>query len=143
MAIKIARCNKDFKHVRSLFFEMRRNSYSITTETWTIMIMLYDRTSLTEMAMNCFKEMKVDGYSPSRSTYKYLIIAFCGRKGMQSGRVEEALALLEEVGEEKSIIDQLTCGSIVHGLLRKGQLEEALAKEDAMKPKGITPTIHV
>ncbi|KAL5137382.1 putative pentatricopeptide repeat-containing protein, mitochondrial [Glycine soja] len=158
MAIKIARCNKDFKHVRSLFFEMRRNSYSITTETWTIMIMLYGRTSLTEMAMNCFKEMKVDGYSPSRSTYKYLIIAFCGRKGMQvddaikiydeiissghSGRVEEALALLEEVGEEKSIIDQLTCGSIVHGLLRKGQLEEALAKEDAMKPKGITPTIH-
>ncbi|KAG4982487.1 hypothetical protein JHK87_027236 [Glycine soja] len=82
------------------------------------------------MAMNCFKEMKVDGYSPSRSTYK-------------AGRVEEALALLEEVGEEKSIIDQLTCGSIVHGLLRKGQLEEALAKEDAMKPKGITPTIHV
>ncbi|KAG5126499.1 hypothetical protein JHK82_027334 [Glycine max] len=130
MAIKIARCNKDFKHVRILFFEMRRNSYSITSETWTIMIMLYGRTSLTEMAMNCFKEMKVDGYSPSRSTYK-------------AGRVEEALALLEEVGEEKSIIDQLTCGSIVHGLLRKGQLEEALAKEDAMKPKGITPTIHV
>ena len=62
---------------------------------------------------------------------------------IRAGRVEEALALLEEVGEEKSIIDQLTCGSIVHGLLRKGQLEEALAKEDAMKPKGITPTIHV
>lgn len=169
------------------------------------MIMLYGRTSLTEMAMNCFKEMKADDYVPSRSTYKYLIIALCGRKGrkvddalkiygemisagyvpdkelietylgclcevgrvlearrcmnslkifgytvpfnyslfIRAGRVEEALALLEEVGEEKSIIDQLTCGSIVHGLLRKGQLEEALAKEDAMKPKGITPTIHV
>jgi len=94
MAIKIARCNKDFKHVRSLFFEMRRNSYSITTETWTIMIMLYDRTSLTEMAMNCFKEMKVDGYSPSRSTYKYLIIAFCGRKGMQ---VDDAIKIYDEI----------------------------------------------
>nr|KYP49460.1 hypothetical protein KK1_028807 [Cajanus cajan] len=173
-----------------LFFEMRRNSYPITSETWTIMIMLYGRTGLTEMAMNCFKEMKVDGYSPSRSTYKYLIISLCGRKGRKvddalkiygemisagyapdkelietylgclcqvvplsyslfvralcrAGRVEEALTLLEEVGEEKSILDQLTCGSIVHGLLRKGRLEEALAKVDVMKHKGVAPTIHV
>ncbi|QCE05298.1 putative pentatricopeptide repeat-containing protein At5g06400, mitochondrial [Vigna unguiculata] len=209
MAMKIAGCGKDFKHMRSLFFEMRRNNYPVTPETWTIMIMLYGRTGLTEMAMNCFKEMKADGYSPSRSTYKYLIIAFCGRKGRKvddalqtyremigagyapdkelieaylgclcevgrvlearrcadslqnlgytallsyslfiralcrAGRVEEALALIEEVGEEKSILDQLTCGSIVHGLLRKGRLEEALAKVDAMKQKGIAPTIHV
>ncbi|XP_020233123.1 putative pentatricopeptide repeat-containing protein At5g06400, mitochondrial [Cajanus cajan] len=209
MAIKIAGCGKDFKHMRSLFFEMRRNSYPITSETWTIMIMLYGRTGLTEMAMNCFKEMKVDGYSPSRSTYKYLIISLCGRKGRKvddalkiygemisagyapdkelietylgclcqvgrvlearrctdtlqnlgytvplsyslfvralcrAGRVEEALTLLEEVGEEKSILDQLTCGSIVHGLLRKGRLEEALAKVDVMKHKGVAPTIHV
>ncbi|CAJ1967309.1 unnamed protein product [Sphenostylis stenocarpa] len=209
MAIKIAGCSKDFKHMRSLFFEMRRNSYLITSETWTIMIMLYGRTGLTEMAMNCFEEMKADGYCPSRSTYKYLIISFCGRKGRKVddalktygemigagyapdkelievylgclcevgkvlearrcaeslqnfgytvplsyslfiralcrvGRVEEALALIEEVGEEKSILDQLTCGSIVHGLLRKGRLEEALAKVDAMKQKGTVPTIHV
>ncbi|KAL9319325.1 hypothetical protein ACSQ67_015842 [Phaseolus vulgaris] len=209
MAMKIAGCGKDFKHMRSLFFEMRRNSYPITPETWTIMIMLYGRTGLTEMAMNCFKEMKANGYSPSRSTYKYLIIAFCGRKGRKvddaletyremigagyapdkelieaylsclcevgrvlearrcadslqnfgytaplsyslfirtlcrAGRVEEALALITEVGEEKSIIDQLTCGSIVHGLLRKGRLQEALAKVEAMKQKGIAPTIHV
>ncbi|RDX73744.1 putative pentatricopeptide repeat-containing protein, mitochondrial, partial [Mucuna pruriens] len=209
MAIKIAGWGKDFKHMRSLFFEMRRNSYPITSETWTIMIMLYGRTGLTELAMNCFKEMKADGYSPSRSTYKYLIIAFCGRKGRKvddalktygemisagyapdkelietylgclcevgrvlearrctdslqnfgytvplsyslfiralcrAGRVEEALALLEDVVAEKSIIDQLTCGSIVHGLLRKGRLEDALAKVDAMKQKGIAPTIHV
>ncbi|TKY53190.1 putative pentatricopeptide repeat-containing protein mitochondrial [Spatholobus suberectus] len=209
MAIKIAGCGKDFKHMRSLFFEMRRNSYPITSETWTIMIMLYGRTGLTEMAINCFKEMKAGGYSPSRSTYKYLIIALCGRKGRKvddalkiygemisagyvpdkelietyigclcevgrvlearrctdslqnfdytvplsfslfiralcrAGRVEEALALLEEVGEEKSILDQLTGGSIVHGLLRKGRLEEALTKVDAMKQKGLAPTIHV
>ncbi|KAL2326629.1 hypothetical protein Fmac_025687 [Flemingia macrophylla] len=209
MAIKIAGCGKDFKHMRSLFFEMRRNNYPITPETWTIMIMLYGRTGLTVMAMNCFKEMKTDGYSPSRSTYKYLILALCGRKGRKvddalkiygemisaghvpdkelietylgclceagrvlearrctdslqnfgytvplsyslfiralcrAGRVEQALPLLEEVGEEKSILDQLTCGSIVHGLLRKGRLEEALAKVDAMKQKGTAPTIHV
>lgn len=208
-AIKIAGCGKDFKHMRNLFFEMRRNSYPVTPETWTIMIMLYGRTGLTEMAMNCFKEMKAGGYSPSRSTYKYLIITFCGRKGRKvddaikvygemisaghvpdkelvetflgclcevgkllearrcidslqkfgytvplsyslfiralcrAGKVEEALALVEEVGVEKSCVDKLTCGSIVHGLLRKGRIEEALAKVNAMKQEGITPTIHV
>ncbi|KAK7310348.1 hypothetical protein RJT34_07809 [Clitoria ternatea] len=209
MAIKVAGRGKDFKHMRSLFFEMRRNSYPITSETWTIMIMLYGRTGLTKMAMSCFKEMKAGGYSPSRSTYKYLIIALCGSKGRKvddalktygemisaghvpdkelieiylgclcevgrllqarkcieslqklgyrtphsyslyiralcrAGRVEEALALLEEVVVEKSIVDELTCGSIVHGLLRIGRLEDALAKVDSMKEKGIKPTIHV
>ncbi|XP_061360840.1 putative pentatricopeptide repeat-containing protein At5g06400, mitochondrial [Gastrolobium bilobum] len=209
MAIKIAGCGKDFKHMRNLFFEMRRNSYPVTSETWTIMIMLYGRTGLTEMAKNCFKEMKADGYSPSRSTYKYLIVAFCGRKGRKvddalkiydemissgydpdkevietylgclcevgrllearrcidslqkfgytvpfsyalfiralcrAGRVEEALALVENVGAEKSSLDQLTCGSIVYGLLRKGRLEEALAKVDTMKQEGLTLSIHV
>ncbi|KAF7804213.1 putative pentatricopeptide repeat-containing protein [Senna tora] len=210
VAIKIAGCGKDFKHMRNLFFEMRRNSYPITSDTWTIMIMLYGRTGLTQMAMNCFKGMKADGYYPSTSTYKYLILALCGKKGRKvdeaikiyeemisagcvpdkelvetylgclcevgemadarrcidslkksgytvplshslfiralcrAGRVEEALKLVEEdVGIEKSTLDQLTCGSIVHGLLRMGRLEEALAKVDSMKEAGMTPTIHV
>lgn len=209
IAIKIAGQGKDFKHMRSLFYEMRRNGYLITSETWTIMIMLYGRTGLTEMAMNCFNEMKAGGNSPSRSTYKYLIIALCGRKGRKvddalktysemissghvpdkelietylgclcevgrilearkcidslqrfgyavplsyslfiralcrAGKVEEALALIDGVGPEKSIVEKLTYGSIVHGLLHKGKLEEALAKVHGMKQEGITPTIHV
>ncbi|KAL2327328.1 hypothetical protein Fmac_020755 [Flemingia macrophylla] len=126
-----------------------------------------------EKFMDSDKRMKADGYSPSRSTYKYMITALCKEASMvleatrctdslqifgytvplsyslfiralcRAGRVEKALPLLEEVGEEKSILDQLTCGSIVHGLLRKGRLEEALTKVDAMKHKGIAPTIHV
>lgn len=209
IAIKIAGCGKDFKHMRSLFYEMRRNNYPITPETWTIMILLYGRTGLTEMAMNCFNEMKADGYSPSRSTYKFLIITLCGRKGRKiddalkiyneminsghvpdkelietylgclcetgrisearkcidslqksgytvplsyslfiralcrAGKVEEALKLIEEVGAEKSCVEKLTSGSIIHGLLQKGKLEEALAKVNAMKQEGIKPTIHV
>ncbi|CAK8571277.1 unnamed protein product [Lathyrus sativus] len=209
IAIKIAGCGKDFKHMRSLFYEMRRNNYPITPETWTIMILLYGRTGLTEMAMNCFNEMKADGYSPSRSTYKFLIIALCGRKGRKiddalkiyneminsghvpdkelietylgclcetgrisearkcidslqkigytvplsyslfiralcrAGKVEDALKLVEEVGAEKSCVEKLTSGSIIHGLLQKGKLEEALAKVNAMKQEGIKPTIHV
>ncbi|CAI8602326.1 unnamed protein product [Vicia faba] len=209
IAIKIAGCGKDFKHMRSLFYEMRRNNYPITPETWTIMILLYGRTGLTEMAMNCFNEMKADGYSPSRSTYKFLIIALCGKKGRKiddalkiynemissghvpdkeltetylgclcetgrisearkcidslqksgytvplsyslfiralcrAGKVEEALKLVEEVGAEKSSVEKLTSGSVIHGLLQKGKLEEALTKVNAMKQEGIKPTIHV
>ncbi|KAI5438298.1 hypothetical protein KIW84_024147 [Lathyrus oleraceus] len=157
------------------------------------------------MAMNCFNEMKADGYSPSRSTYKFLIIALCGRKGRKiddalkiyneminsghvpdkelietylgclcetgrisearkcidslqksgytvplsyslfiraicrAGKVEEALKLVEEVGAEKSCVEKLTSGSIIHGLLQKGKLEEALTKE--MLELGYEPNV--
>lgn len=209
MAIKIAGSGKDFKHMRNLFFEMRRNSYLVTPDTWAIMVMLYGRTGLTQMAMDCFQEMKADGCSPSYSTYKCLIIALCGKKGRKVGeaikiykemisagcvpdqelvetylgclcqvgkvldaqectdslekigysvpfsqalliralcradRVEEALKVADKVGKDKLTVDQLTCGSIVHGLLRMGRLEDAIAKVNSLREAGIVPTFHI
>ncbi|EXC12963.1 hypothetical protein L484_016893 [Morus notabilis] len=208
-AIKLAGRGKDFKHMRNLFYEMRRKGHSITSDTWTIMIMLYGRTGLTEIALNTFGEMKANNCNPSASTYKYLIVSLCGKKGRKvdeairlfqemisaghipdkelietylacvcevdklsdarkcvdslqklgftvplshslyvrslcrAGRLEEALALADEIGEEKTTLDQSTYGSIFHGLLRKGRVEEALAKMDSMKATGINPTVHV
>jgi pentatricopeptide repeat protein len=210
-AIKLAGRGKDFKHMRHLFYEMRRRGCSITSDTWTIMIMQYGRTGLTEIALNIFGEMKVDGCKPNGSCYKYLIISLCRRKGRkvdeaikifeemmheeylpdkelvetylgclcevgrlldarrcadslcrvgfaiplshslyiralcQAGRVEEAQALVDEVGAEAegSILDKYTYGSLVHGLLQKGRMEEALAKVDSLKQAGISPTVHV
>ncbi|BBH07547.1 Pentatricopeptide repeat superfamily protein [Prunus dulcis] len=190
MAIKIAGQGKDFKHMRSLFYEMRRKG-------------------LTEIALQIFEEMKSNNYSPTGSTYKYLIISLCGRKGRKAdeairifqemihanhvpdkelvesylgclcevgelsdarrcidllskagftiplgyslyiralcraGRLQEAAALMDDVREDRSKLDQYTYGSLVHGLLRSGQLEAALAKVDSMKQAGINPTVHI
>lgn len=209
MAIKLAGRGKDFKHMRSLFYEMRRNGFKITSDTWTIMIMQYGRIGLTNIALKNFEEMKAYSCSPTASTYKYLIISLCGNKGRKvdeamkifqemiraghipdkqlvetylnclcgvgkllearkctdslhklgftvplsyslniralcrAGRLEEALAMADDVGAERATLDQYTYGSLVHGLLQKGRVEEAMAKVDSMKKAGITPTVHV
>ncbi|XP_031279869.1 putative pentatricopeptide repeat-containing protein At5g06400, mitochondrial [Pistacia vera] len=209
LAIKIAGRGKDFKHMRNLFFEMRRKRYIISPDTWTIMIMQYGRAGLTEIALRVFGEMKGNGCNPTGSTYKYLVILLCGRKGRKvddavkifqemihagyipdkelietylgclsevsklqaarscidslckvgftrplsyslyvralcrAGRLEEALALLDEVEEDRPKLDQYIYGSVVHGLLRRGQTEEALAKVESMKQVGVYPTVHV
>ncbi|XP_020535676.1 putative pentatricopeptide repeat-containing protein At5g06400, mitochondrial isoform X2 [Jatropha curcas] len=211
MAMKIAGRGKDFKHMRSLFYEMRRKGCLITPDTWSIMIMQYGRTGLTEIALKIFHEMKNDGCKPTGSTYKYLIICLCGRKGRKvdeaikifeemiraeyipdrevvetylcclcesgkllearrsidslckvgftvplsyslhiralcrAGRLEEALSLLDEVGGERATLDQYAYGTLVHGLLREGRQEQALAKVNSMKQEmqqeGCEPTI--
>ncbi|KAL5709008.1 hypothetical protein ACHQM5_019745 [Ranunculus cassubicifolius] len=209
MAIKVSGCAKDFKHMRKMYHEMKRKNCLITSDTWTIMIMQYGRAGLTEIALRNFEEMKDDGCLPNRSTYKYLILLLCGKKGRKideaikifhqmikaghvpdkelaeiymsclcevaklsearrcmdslrkcgfsvplsyslvirslcrAGKIDEALAFLDEAGEGKSTLDQYIYGSLVHGLLRAGRVEEALAKVDAMKQMGVTPTVHV
>ncbi|XLT84372.1 putative pentatricopeptide repeat-containing protein At5g06400, mitochondrial [Arachis duranensis] len=130
MAIKIAGRGKDFKHMRSLFFEMRRNNYSIMSETWTIMIMLYGRIGLTDLAMNCFREMKAEGYKPSRSTYKYLIIALCGRKGR---KVDEAIKIYGEMIRARHIPDKELVETFLGCLCEVGRLSEARRCTDSLK----------
>ncbi|MED6208686.1 hypothetical protein PIB30_047591 [Stylosanthes scabra] len=133
MAIKIAGCGKDFKHMRSLFFEMRRNNYQIMSETWTIMIMLYGRIGLTEMAMNCFREMKAEGYKPSRSTYKYLIIALGGRKGR---KVDEAIKIYGEMIRARHVPDKELVETFLGCLCEVGNLSEARRCADSLKTFG-------
>lgn len=209
MAIKISGCGKNFKSMKHLFYEMRRKGLLVTPHTWTIMIMQYGRAGLTELALRTYREMKADDFKPNGSTYKYLIICLCGRKGRKvdiaiktfqemilaghvpdkelveiylkclcevgklsdarkcietlrrlgfsvplsyslyiralcrAGRLEEALALADEVGAERVTLDRYIYGSLVHELLRRGRIEEALAKVDSMKQVGIHPTVHV
>lgn len=209
MAIKVAGLGKDFKHMRSLFYEMRRRDCIITPDTWTIMIMQYGRAGLTEIALKLFKEMKESNIKPNGNTYKYLIISLCGSKRRKvdeaidlfqemihsefipdkelletylgclckldrlsdakgcidylrnigfttpltyslyiralcrSGKLDDALTLLEEVGADRSKLDNYIYGSLIHGLLQSGRMEEALAKMNSMKQVGVNPTVHV
>ncbi|KAI9116828.1 hypothetical protein K1719_012194 [Acacia pycnantha] len=140
MGIKIAGSGKDFKHMRNLFFEMRRNSYMITSDTWTIMIMLYGRTGLTQMAMDCFEEMKADGYIPSGSTYKYLIIALCGRKGR---KVDEAIKIYREMISAGCVPDQELVATYLGCLCEVGKILDAQECTHSLQKIGYTiPLSH-
>ncbi|XP_047981155.1 putative pentatricopeptide repeat-containing protein At5g06400, mitochondrial [Salvia hispanica] len=209
MAMKIAGQGKNFKEMKSLFYEMRRRGYLITADSWTIMIMQYGRTGLTDLALSCFKEMKLSTCKPTKSTYFSMIASLCGKKGRKvdeaiqiyeemmqaglvpgkelveayvgclcevnrlsdarrcvdslhkfgfsiplsyslyvralcrAGKLDEALALVDEAGCEKHLLQQYTYGSLVHGLLRQGRAEEALEKINCMKQLGFHPTVHV
>ncbi|KAK9692289.1 hypothetical protein RND81_09G254100 [Saponaria officinalis] len=209
LAIKIAGKGKDFKHMRYLFHEMQRNGCEVTPDTWTIMIMLYGRVGLTDIASRIFSEMKASGCKLTRTVYKYLLLSFCGKKGRKideavklfsemisaglvpdnelvevcfdcfcqagkleeaktcldrlqkvgfsaplsyslliralcrRGKLEDALALANDVKENRSTLDNYICGSLVHGLLKTGRLDEALSKINSMKETGIHPTVHV
>ncbi|XP_022151461.1 putative pentatricopeptide repeat-containing protein At5g06400, mitochondrial [Momordica charantia] len=210
MAMKLAGIGKDFKHMRSLFYEMRRRGCIITPDTWTIVIMQYGRAGLTDIALKFFGEMKESNIKPNANTYKYLIITLCGSKRRKvneaialfqemirseyipdkelleaylgclcklgrlseakecidylrnigfttpliysmhiralcrAGRLDDALTLLEEVGAaERSKLENYIYGSLIHGLLQRGRMEEALAKMNSMKQVGVNPTVHV
>ncbi|XP_077225881.1 pentatricopeptide repeat (PPR) superfamily protein [Tasmannia lanceolata] len=209
MAIKISGSAKDFKHMRNLYQEMRRKQCPLTANTWTIMITQYGRAGLTEIASKKFEEMKIDECKPNQSTYKYLIIFLCERKGRKvgeaikifeemihagytpdrelveiylaclcesgklsdarncvkylskscftiqssysllvkalcrAGKLDEALALEDEMGALGCSVDQYIYGSLIHGLLRGGRFNEALRKVDAMKQGDTSLTVHV
>ncbi|KZV48820.1 pentatricopeptide repeat-containing protein mitochondrial [Dorcoceras hygrometricum] len=209
MAMKIAGQGKDFKTMRSLFYEMKRRGCSLNSDTWTIIIMQYGRTGLTDIALRNFREMKLSGCKPTKSTYNSLMISLCGKKGRKvdeaiqiyqemirmgcipdkevietylcclcevnklsdarscvkslvkcgfsvplsysfyfralcrAGKLDDALALQGEVDAERNILDQYTYGSLIHCLLRKGLLKEALEKMRTMKHLDIHPTVHV
>ncbi|XP_071707304.1 putative pentatricopeptide repeat-containing protein At5g06400, mitochondrial [Rutidosis leptorrhynchoides] len=212
MAMKIAGQGKDFKLMRSLFNEMRRRRLSVSSDTWTIMILQYGRIGLTEIALKIFKEMKENSCScsPNSSTYKSLIISLCGKKGRKvneaieifhemieagfvpdkelleiyfeclcevdnvleakrcvkklctlgfstplayslyiralcrAGNVDEALLIAGEVGEnDQNTLNEYIYGCLVHALLRKKRVHDALEKIESMNRVNIFPTVHV
>lgn len=135
IAIKISGRGKDFKHMRSLFHEMRRNGYLITSDTWTIMIMQYGRTGLTDIALGTFREMKASGCKPNASTYKFLIISLCGRKGR---KVDEAIKIFREMIDSGFIPDKELLESYLGSLCEVGKLPEARSCSESLSKIGFT-----
>ncbi|KAG4177563.1 hypothetical protein ERO13_A11G315300v2 [Gossypium hirsutum] len=130
MAIKISGCGKDFMNMRRLFYEMKRRG-CLVSDAWTIMIMQYGRTGLTEIALRTFTEMKTNGFNPTASTYKYLIISLCGRKGR---KVDEAVKIFQEMirsgyTPDKELLEMyLGCLCEVGKLLEARNCTESLSK---------------
>ncbi|KAG9446629.1 hypothetical protein H6P81_012757 [Aristolochia fimbriata] len=135
MAIKIAGSAKDFKHMRALYYEMRRKNLAVTANTWTIMIAQYGRVGLTEIALKKFKEMKHEGFIPDGSTYKFLIVFLCGRKGR---KVEEALKIFQEmIGmgylPDKELVETFFCC-----LCEMGKLSDARRSAASLCKRGFS-----
>ncbi|EEF38299.1 putative pentatricopeptide repeat-containing protein At5g06400, mitochondrial [Ricinus communis] len=135
MAMKISGREKDFKHMRSLFYEMRRKGCLITPDTWAIMIMQYGRTGLTEISLKTFTEMKDNGYIPNDSTYKYLLISLCGKKGR---KVDEAIKIFHEMIRTRYIPDREVVGTYLSCLCEAGRLSEARKSTDSLCRIGYT-----
>ncbi|GLT96352.1 hypothetical protein SLE2022_139780 [Rubroshorea leprosula] len=135
MAMKLAGCGKDFKHMRNLFYEMRRRGCSITPDTWAIMIMQYGRTGLTEIALRTFSEMKSKGHTPTASAYKYLIISLCGKKGR---KVDEAIKLFQEMIQAGQIPDKELLETYLSCLCEVGKVVEARSCTDSLSKVGYT-----
>ncbi|XP_042511456.1 putative pentatricopeptide repeat-containing protein At5g06400, mitochondrial isoform X1 [Macadamia integrifolia] len=139
MSIKISGCAKDFKHMRNLYLEMRRRDCLITSETWTIMIMQYGRAGLTEIALQKFKEMKADGFQPSGSTFKYLIICLCGRKGR---KVDEAIKTFSEMICAGFMPDKELFEICLDCLCEMGKLSDARRLTESLRKDGLTIPIY-
>ncbi|XP_004303385.1 PREDICTED: putative pentatricopeptide repeat-containing protein At5g06400, mitochondrial [Fragaria vesca subsp. vesca] len=137
MAIKIAGRGKDFKHMRNLLYEMRRNRFPITQDTWTIMIMQYGRTGLTEIALQLFREMK-SNCNPTGSTYKYLIISLCGRKGR---KVDEAIKTFQEMIRAAHIPDKELVETYIGCLCEVDKLSDARRCIDSLSKVGFTTSL--
>lgn len=135
MAIKISGRGKDFNHMRSLFHEMKRNSCPITSDTWTIMIMQYGRTGLTDTALNTFRDMKASGCKPNGSTYKFLIVSLCGKKGR---RVDEAVKIFKEMTQAGCIPDKELIECYLACLCESGRLTEARNCTEFLRKIGFT-----
>ncbi|KAK4799875.1 hypothetical protein SAY86_025240 [Trapa natans] len=61
----------------------------------------------------------------------------------RNGKLEEAQQIMNKIGEKHEKLNGYVYGSIVHGLLQRGQLEDAVHKVEEMKRAGITPMVHV
>ncbi|XP_056846610.1 putative pentatricopeptide repeat-containing protein At5g06400, mitochondrial [Raphanus sativus] len=122
MSIKVAGCGKDFKQMRNLFYEMRRQGCVITQDTWGIMIMQYGRTGLTDIAIRTFKEMKDTGLSPRPSTFKCLVTVLCEKKGRN---VEEAIRTFREMIRSGFVPDKELVQDYLGCLCEVGNTKEA------------------
>ncbi|CAI9097554.1 OLC1v1034012C1 [Oldenlandia corymbosa var. corymbosa] len=135
MAIKLSGRAKDFKNMRSLFHEMRRNGCPITSDTWTIMILLYGRTGLTDIALRTFKEMKASGCKPNKSTYKFLVISLCGRKGRKA---DEAVQIFQDMISAACHPDKEMLESFFSCLCEAGKLSDARKAIETLQKIGFT-----
>ncbi|CAA6658451.1 unnamed protein product [Spirodela intermedia] len=133
LAIKIAGAGKDFSFMRHLHEEMKRKGCPRMVDTWTTMIAQYGRAGLTEMALGKFAEMKSEGFRPDASTFKFLIIFLCGKKGRKVAEAEKTFHEMLSAGISP---DKELAGSFLSCLCESGKISEARSCVEALITRG-------
>lgn len=138
LAIKIAGVGKDFAFMRHLHEEMKRKGCPRTVDTWTTMIAQYGRAGLTEMALRKFAEMKSEGFRPDASTFKFLIIFLCGKKGRKVAEAEKAFHEMLSAGISP---DRELADSFLSCLCESGKTSEARSCVEALIARGFAAQV--
>jgi pentatricopeptide repeat protein len=108
----------------SFLMEMERKGCLPNVDTYNILIFGFCEYRMLDLALDLFKEMKTDGINWSFVTYDTLIKALCS-----GGRMADGFKILELMEENKvgSGIRISPYNSVLYGLYKKNQLDEALA----------------
>ncbi|KMZ62197.1 hypothetical protein ZOSMA_486G00150 [Zostera marina] len=135
MAMKIAGGAKDFKHMRRLFLDMKRRRCLITADTWTIIIFQYGRAGLTSIALDYFRQMKLDGIQPNRTTFNLILIFLSESKR----DAEASFKIFREMISEGYIPDEKTLSSYLTYLSNSGHFSQARASVNILQKTGFSP----
>jgi pentatricopeptide repeat protein len=133
MAIKITGSAKYFRYMRGLLAYMRSEGFPITANTWTIIVIQYGRAGLTNSALLKFKEMKDDKCKPNASTYKYLIMFLCGKKGRN---IQATMQVFQEMLHAGFMPDKSLSGVFLTSLCEEGKLIDARKCVDDLQRRG-------
>ncbi|KAK9061496.1 hypothetical protein SSX86_018678 [Deinandra increscens subsp. villosa] len=137
----ISLCGKKGRKVNEAieaFMEMNQAGFIPDKELIEIYLECLCEVNNVLEAKNCVKNLCTHGFSTPLA-YSLCIRALC-----RTGNVEEALVMINEVSEkDQNTLNGYIYGSLIHVLLRKGRLQDALEKIESMKQVGIFPTVHV
>ncbi|KAK1409872.1 hypothetical protein QVD17_36401 [Tagetes erecta] len=130
--------NRKVNEAMEVFLEMIQAGFVPDKELVEIYLQcLCEANNLLE-AKECVKTLCTLGFSTPLA-YSLCIRALC-----RAGNVEETLVMINEVGEkDQNTLNGYVYGSLIHMLLRKRRLQDALEKMESMKQFGIFPTVHV
>nr|XP_043634601.1 putative pentatricopeptide repeat-containing protein At5g06400, mitochondrial [Erigeron canadensis] len=137
----ISLCGKKGRKVNEAietFLEMIQAGFVPDKELLEIYLECLCETDNVLEAKKCVKNLCTLGFSTP------LAYSLCIRALSRAGNVDEALLMMDEVDEkDQNILKSYTYGSLIHTLLRKRRLQEALEKIESMKELSIFPTVHV
>ncbi|KAJ0657363.1 putative tetratricopeptide-like helical domain superfamily, pentacotripeptide-repeat region of PRORP [Helianthus annuus] len=137
----ISLCGKKGRKVNEaieVFTEMIQAGFVPDKELIEIYLECLCEVNNVSEAKKCVKNLRTLGFSTPLA-YSLCIRALC-----RAGNIEEALVMINEVSEkDQNTLNGYVYGSLIHVLLRKGHLQDALDKIESMKQVNIFPTVHV
>ncbi|XP_076952675.1 putative pentatricopeptide repeat-containing protein At5g08310, mitochondrial [Bidens hawaiensis] len=117
--------------------EMRDNGWKPDKFTLTSVLQCYCRANLFEKALDVFGQMEGCGWVDSY-VFTILIVSLT-----KAGEVEEAVRLIDKMGEFKISLNEKTFYVLIHGFVKGGKFDYALNLLKKMQALGFVPGISL